>query len=255
MIAPNLILGSTDFGVVKQIRTGSTTSGYTGVFALGPQAGLDGQMKSDTFSTWMTGATDAGIVPRNVVTIDLDEPSLTLGYVNLDNAVGELVYLPCLEAESWQVKIGMPQIGFDGSMIVDTGAPLFILTPTAMQMLMKYIPGSKLVEGTRILLVPADHLPKDLTFMARLSSLLALRWADAFSGQFGNLEFVLPGKEQLLGAATRRDWHGFVFSIFQQIADMPAGVDAIMGSKILQHLIVVLDDDNQQIGFAARKRT
>ncbi|GAA97816.1 hypothetical protein E5Q_04495 [Mixia osmundae IAM 14324] len=235
MIAPDFVLGNTDFGIVTKVAQKDLTVTDTGVFALGPQAGLEVQVGSSRFSTWMTAATDAGVVPQNIVTVDLGDPSLTFGYVDLDHAVGSPVYVPCLLSELWLVKISIPQIAFTGPMLVDTGTPFVNLTPDDMQKLMKRIPGSKLYAGTNLLLVPTSPLPKDLTI------------------QFGAFSFVLTGKKQILGEGTGRDRDGRVLSIFKQMPGVSGGASIIFGAKILQHLVVVLDDDNHRIGFAARR--
>ncbi|GAA97843.1 uncharacterized protein L969DRAFT_19137 [Mixia osmundae IAM 14324] len=232
-ISPGLILHQTDFGVVTRAGSQPLTELSTGIFALGRQNGLAYKTGSPTLNTWLRAAKLQDVIPRNLVTIDLAEPALTFGHVNLENAIGEFVYLPCVKQRSWTVFAAIPQIAFDGPILIDTGSPFLTLSEIDMNALMMRIDGSEIEPINRLLLIPVGKLPEPLTII------------------LGDREFTLSGEQQLWSDEVSRDQYGLRYTIFQQSS---AVVDvAIFGAKVLQYFIVVLDDDRARIGFSARQ--
>ncbi|KEI37665.1 uncharacterized protein L969DRAFT_89628 [Mixia osmundae IAM 14324] len=235
MIAPGLVVRNTHFGIATRVGRNSLTTADSGMFALGPQSGLDIQTGSRGLSTWMTAATSEGVIPNNIVTVDLGEPSLTFGHVNLENAVGQPVYLPSIGAMYWIVQMSFPQIALNGPVLVDTAAAYLSLTPASMQILMSQIPGSRLdTTFDHLLLIPYGRTLKPFTIV------------------IGDREFVLSSEKQFLNQPYLREPPGFRYSIFHQMGYIPKGVGAIFGGKVQKHFVIILDDDKHRVGFAAR---
>ncbi|GAA97844.1 uncharacterized protein L969DRAFT_52340 [Mixia osmundae IAM 14324] len=178
-IAPGLVIPNTDFGVVTKAGTTSLTTTNEGIFALGRQGGAmveTGRTTCEACRTWMYSAVEEGLLWGNVITIDLAEPALTFGRVNLEHASGTPVYVPCVKQSHWAIRASIPQIGFAGLSVVDTGSPFLTLSDADMQALMRRIPGSKIEPVNSVLLVPVAHVLQPLTIIVHISQSVADAW-------------------------------------------------------------------------------